>query len=72
MGSLEQINSRIAVLNSTSQRVNNERQVNIGKKETLKKQLDDAIKLYQEKYGVALSVDTLFNMSISTFYCVIK
>lgn len=50
-----QINQRIAVLNAESKRLNNERAVNIGKKETLQKQLDEALAHYKTTYGVELT-----------------
>lgn len=56
---VEELNSRIAVVNGESKRLNNERQVNIGKRETLTKQLNDALASYKSKYGVDLTVDNL-------------
>lgn len=50
-----QINQRIAVLNAESKRLNNERAVNIGKKEALQKQLDEALAHYKTTYGVELT-----------------
>ena len=56
---VEGLNSRIAVVNAESKRLNNERQVNIGKRETLTKQLNDALESYKQKYGVELTPETL-------------
>lgn len=52
---ISQINQRIAVLNADSKRINNDRAVSIGKKETLQKQMNDALAAYKAKYGVDLS-----------------
>ena len=52
---IAQINQRIAVLNADSKRINNDRAVSIGKKETLQKQMNDALVAYKEKYGVELT-----------------
>ena len=52
---IAQINQRIAVLNADSKRINNDRAVSIGKKETLQKQMNDALAAYKEKYGVELT-----------------
>lgn len=52
---IAQINQRIAVLNADSKRINNDRAVSIGKKETLQKQMNDALTAYKEKYGVELT-----------------
>lgn len=56
---LTQLNQRIAVANAESKRLNNERAVNIGKRETLEKQLNDAIHLYNETYNSSLDVNSL-------------
>lgn len=52
---IAQINQRIAVLNADSKRINNDRAVSIGKKETLQKQMNDALAAYKAKYGVELT-----------------
>ena len=56
---LNEINSRIAVINAESKRLNNERQINIGKREALEKQLNEAFALYEKNYGVKLTIETL-------------
>lgn len=56
---LTQLNQRIATANAESKRLNNERAVNIGKRETLEKQLNDAIHLYNETYNSSLDVNSL-------------
>ena len=57
--SIEEIRSRISVINAETSRVNNQRNQNIGRQETLKKQLSDAFALYEKNYGVKLTVETL-------------
>lgn len=52
---IAQINQRITVLNADSKRINNDRAVSIGKKETLQKQMNDALAAYKAKYGVELT-----------------
>lgn len=52
---IAQINQRIAILNADSKRINNDRAVSIGKKETLQKQMNDALAAYKAKYGVELT-----------------
>ena len=56
---VSELNSKIAVINADSKRINNERQINIGKRETLTKQLNDALAQYSNTYGVSLTVDNL-------------
>lgn len=56
---LQQINKRIAVVNGESKRLNNERQVLIGKRQTLEKQLSDLLSAYKNDYGVELTIDTI-------------
>lgn len=56
---LTQLNQRIAVANAESQRINNERAVNLGKKETLEKQLQDAITHYNATYNTNITVASL-------------
>ena len=59
MSNINELNKRIAILNAECQRVNNERAVNLGKKDTLTKQLESAIKSYNEKYGKNITVDSI-------------
>lgn len=56
---LEQINQRISQVNEESKRLNNERQISIGRKETLTQQLNEALESYSKKYGVSITPDTL-------------
>jgi hypothetical protein len=58
---LAQLNQRIAVANAESKRLNQERAVNMGKRQTLEKQLNDAIALYNQTYGTSISVNDLNN-----------
>ena len=55
--SLEAVKQRIAVANAQCASLNNTRQVNIGKKETLTKQLEGYITEYKTKYGVDITMD---------------
>jgi len=59
MNTVDSIIQRIAVINAESKRLNEERNINIGKKETLTKQLNSAIEKYKNDYGVSLDVTTL-------------
>ena len=52
MSTLEEISARIKVANENASQLNMQRQVNIGKREALQKQLDEALAQYKEKYGV--------------------
>lgn len=54
-----QLNNRIAVVNAAVKRLDNERQVNIGKREQLHTQLSQALDAYKAEFGVALSLDNL-------------
>lgn len=56
---LAELNKKIAGINASVQRVNNERQVNMGKYEALKSQLDDALVKYNNTYGVSLNPGNL-------------
>lgn len=56
---LAELNKKIAGINASVQRVNNERQVNMGKYEALKSQLDDALVKYNDTYGVSLNPGNL-------------
>lgn len=59
MATIQEITQRIAASNAESKRLNNERNVNLGKKETLTAQLNNALARYSQQYGVALTVDNL-------------
>lgn len=59
MSNIAELNQRIAITNAESKRINNERQVNIGKRETLKQQLDSALSKYEADYGKKLSIESL-------------
>lgn len=59
MNTIDEIVKRISVANAESKRINEERNINIGKKETLTKQLNSAIEKYKQDYGVDITVDTL-------------
>jgi hypothetical protein len=56
---LSQIKQRISVVNAESKRLNNERQVNIGKREALERQLSDALNKYNSTYNTTITADTL-------------
>ena len=56
---LEQINERVSQLNNEVARLNSQRAVNLGKRETLQAQLDSAIKAYNDTYGASIDVSTL-------------
>lgn len=57
--SIEEIRSRISVINTETAKLNNQRNQNIGRQETLKKQLRDAFELYKKNYGVELNESNL-------------
>lgn len=57
--SIDAIRQRISVINAETARLNTQRNQNIGKRETLQKQLSDAFALYEKNYGVKLTVETL-------------
>ena len=59
MSNINELNQKIAFLNAECQRVNNERAVNMGKHDTLSKQLATALSSYNEKYGKNITVETL-------------
>lgn len=59
MATVEEIKNRIAVANGTSQKLNSMRQQNIGKKETLQKQLEDSLKAYNSKYGTSITSESI-------------
>lgn len=56
---LTELNRKIKGINANVQRVNNERQVNMGKYEALKAQLDQALAKYNQTYGVSLDLSNL-------------
>lgn len=56
---LEQINERVLQLNNEVARLNSQRAVNLGKRETLQAQLDSAIRAYNDTYGASIDVSTL-------------
>ena len=56
---LEQINERVSQLNNEVARLNSQRAVNLGKRETLQAQLDSAIRVYNDTYGASIDVSTL-------------
>lgn len=59
MPTVQEITQRIAAANAEVKRLNNERNVNLGKKETLTTQLNNTIAKYSQQYGVQLTVDNL-------------
>ena len=59
MSSIEEVMNRIAVANAESKRLNAERNINVGKKDTLTKQFNDAVAKYKLDYSVDLNLDNL-------------
>ena len=59
MVSIEEIKQRIAVANGESKRLNNERQVSIGKRDALTSQLKTLFAKYKEEYGIELTKDNV-------------
>lgn len=59
MRSITDIMKEISVLNAESKRLNDERQVNIGRKETLNQQLNSAIAHYNKTYGTNITAETV-------------
>ena len=59
MSTVAEINQRIAVAKAESKRINDLRQVNIGKRETLQAQLNAALQKYKADFGVTLTPETL-------------
>lgn len=55
MSNIQELRSRIAVVNSTSAKLNEQRNRNLGMRETLERQRNNAIASYKEKYGVDLT-----------------
>lgn len=56
---ITELNQKISAINSETKRLNNERQVNIGKRDTLTQQLNSALADYKSKYGVDITSDNL-------------
>lgn len=56
---MESLKNRISVLNENIKRLNNERQMALGRYDTLKAQLDAAVKSYETNYGVALTAENI-------------
>lgn len=50
---------RIEHVNAESQRLANERNINLGKRNALEKQLTEALGEYNRKYGTSVTVDTI-------------
>lgn len=59
MSTVAEINQRIAVAKAESKRINDLRQMNIGKKQALEAQLSTALAQYKADFGVALTPETL-------------
>lgn len=56
---LEEVKQKIETANAQSDKLNKERQTNIGRKETYTAQLKKAFEDYKKAYGVELTVDSL-------------
>ncbi len=56
---VNEISKRITEANHTARKLNDARQMEIGRKETLLKQRDDAIEAYKSKYGVTLTPENI-------------
>ncbi len=54
-----ELKAKIAQLNEAAKVINTRRQQDIGKKETLTKQIEQSIKMYNEKFGKNITIDTL-------------
>lgn len=54
-----ELKAKIAQLNEAAKTINTRRQQDIGKKETLTKQIEQSIKMYNEKFGKNITIDTL-------------
>lgn len=54
-----ELKAKIAQLNEAAKAINTRRQQDIGKKETLTKQIEQSIKMYNEKFGKNMTIDTL-------------
>lgn len=55
----KELKAKIAQLNEAAKTINTRRQQDIGKKETLTKQIEQSIKMYNEKFGKNITIDTL-------------
>ena len=56
---IDEVKQKIEATNVQSEKLNKERQINIGKKETYTTQLDKALSDYKKAYGVELTVKNL-------------
>lgn len=54
-----ELKAKIAQLNEAAKTINTRRQQDIGKKETLTKQIEQSIKMYNEKFGKNITIGTL-------------
>lgn len=54
-----ELKAKIAQLNEAAKAINTRRQQDIGKKETLTKQIEQSIKMYNEKFCKNITIDTL-------------
>lgn len=54
-----ELKERIAQLNSVAKTLNTKRQQDIGKRETLSKQIEEMIAQYNKVYGKSITIDTL-------------
>ena len=59
MSNIEELNKRIANANALSEKLNRERAVNLGKRDTLKEQLETAIREYNNTYKRNLSIENI-------------
>lgn len=56
---MEELNSRIAAANARARKLNDERQVNIGKREMLQARLNSLLEGYNAAHGTAVTLETL-------------
>ena len=56
---INEIRNKISIINTRSAEVNNQRSVNLGKKQATESQLQALLKTYKDKYGVVLTPETL-------------
>ena len=56
---IDEVKQKIEATNVQSEKLNKERQINIGKKETYTTQLDKALSDYKKAYGVELTIKNL-------------
>lgn len=59
MASVDEIRQKIATLNAKGSQLNNERQVNLGRRDLLVQQLQTGISAYEAKYGIKLTEDDI-------------